>query len=161
MQVSPLPDGRTYQAGAPALSCRFPGTQGDVRRTLERLQDFLTERGGGEGCRCDLIIVLGEVLNNIVEHAYQDSGVGMIDLRAEVLPDGVHIETADTGRAMPGADLPAGELPDLGVETTDLPEGGFGWFMIRSLTRDLEYGRTGDTNRLKFRIPSQSDGTVQ
>lgn len=142
------------------MSCRFPGTQGDVRRTLERLQDFLTERGGGEGCRCDLLIVLGEVLNNIVEHAYQDSGEGMIDLRAKITPDGVEIETRDVGKAMPGADLPEGALPELGVDVTDLPEGGFGWFMIRSLTQNLEYGRHGDTNRLRFRIPHHGEDIV-
>lgn len=131
-----------------------------MRRTLERLQDFLTERGGGEGCRCDLIIVLGEVLNNIVEHAYLESGEGMIDLRAEITSPGVIIELCDKGLEMPGANLPEGALPELGVEVGDLPEGGFGWFMIRSLTRDLEYVRIGDTNRLRFRIPHNADGTV-
>ena len=32
----------------------------------------------------------------------------------------------------------------------DLPEGGFGWFLIRSLTRDLTYLREDGYNMLCF-----------
>jgi serine/threonine-protein kinase RsbW len=35
----------------------------------------------------------------------------------------------------------------------DLPEGGFGWFLIRELTKDLQYVRHEDQNRLTFSIP--------
>ena len=45
----------------------------------------------------------------------------------------------------------AGKLPDTALE--DLPEGGFGWHLIHSLTNDLTYLRTGGCNRLRFLLP--------
>ena len=33
-----------------------------------------------------------------------------------------------------------------------LPEGGFGWALIRDMTRDLTYRRQGRMNRLSFVI---------
>ena len=34
----------------------------------------------------------------------------------------------------------------------DLPEGGFGWHLIRSLARDLAYVRRQDLNTFSFRV---------
>ena len=35
----------------------------------------------------------------------------------------------------------------------DLPEGGFGWGLIRALSSGLSYRRMSERNRLAFRIP--------
>ena len=51
-------------------------------------------------------------------------------------------------RPSPGGEPPAGQAPD----PDDLPEGGFGWHLIRSLSKDLEYHREGDRNFLTFRL---------
>ncbi|WP_280514091.1 hypothetical protein [Allosediminivita pacifica] len=34
-----------------------------------------------------------------------------------------------------------------------LPEGGFGWFLIHELARELAYRHDGGMNRLTFRLP--------
>ncbi|SEN83055.1 serine/threonine-protein kinase RsbW [Gemmobacter aquatilis] len=94
-------------------------------------------------------IVLAEVLNNVVEHAYAGDG-GWISVHLCRDAGAVGIEVRDHGRPMPGLCLPDGTLPELGGE---IPEGGFGWFLIRSLTRDLKYSRDGTSNRLSFNIP--------
>ena len=55
---------------------------------------------------------------------------------------------------MPGGRPPAGRLPDgADCALVDLPEGGFGWHLIRTLTRDLAYVRSGGCNRLSFLLP--------
>ena len=41
---------------------------------------------------------------------------------------------------------------DLDVAREDLPEGGFGWFLIRQLAWDVRYVREGRTNRLFLAI---------
>ena len=101
-------------------------------------------------------IVLAEVLNNIVEHAYADQA-GDITLRL-VRHDGeVHCTVSDTGAPMPGLCLPEGRFQPL-KDLADLPEGGFGWFLIRSLTEGLAYQRSKGRNRLSFQLPAkQSD----
>ena len=95
-------------------------------------------------------IVLAEVLNNIVEHAYaQFPGETEVLVARE---DGAlcfHI--TDCGLPYPGAAMPKGDLPALDA-LHDMPEGGFGWYLIRRLTSGLTYRRDAGQNRLCFRI---------
>jgi serine/threonine-protein kinase RsbW len=99
-------------------------------------------------------LVLAEVLNNIVEHA-QSARHGQIELTIRVTPDGLACTVVDSGRAMPGDGPPRGLLPDLSERTADLPEGGFGWHLIRLLATDLAYRRTGQRNELSFRLSAR------
>ncbi len=98
-------------------------------------------------------LVLAEVLNNVAEHAYAGgSGPVEVDLRATAA--GLACCVADIGLGMPDGKLPAGQLPDIRPDALDdLPEGGFGWHLIRSLTADLTYARSAGQNRLSFVIP--------
>lgn len=98
--------------------------------------------------RAAVQIVLAEVLNNIAEHAYS-GGPGEISISIVPSPDGPDCRIVDRGRAMPGGSPPQGTLPE-----EELPEGGFGWFLIRSLTRDLDYQRRDGQNHLHFVIPA-------
>jgi serine/threonine-protein kinase RsbW len=99
-------------------------------------------------------LVLGEVLNNIVEHAYP-SGPGLIDLWLSRTGVGLTCKVADRGLAMRDGRAPDGALP-AGIDgpLEDLPEGGFGWNLIRTLTEDLQYERVQGQNHLTFTIPS-------
>ena len=53
---------------------------------------------------------------------------------------------------MPDGGPPKGHPAELGVDMQDLPEGGFGWFLIRTLTTDLRYRREAGRNRLSFQM---------
>lgn len=98
-------------------------------------------------------LVLAEVLNNIVEHAYPPSAPeGPITIRCALRPDGLTLHIVDKGAVMPDGRLPLGELPSLEVEQQDLPEGGFGWFLIQHLARDVSYTRANDENHLRLRL---------
>lgn len=100
---------------------------------------------------CDTVeIVLAEVLNNVVEHAYR-AGSGQIDLRIRPTTEGLLCTIADEGVPMPGGALPDGRLA-AASETESLPEGGYGWHLIRLLSQDLCYGRDQGRNCLSFRL---------
>jgi serine/threonine-protein kinase RsbW len=95
-------------------------------------------------------IVLSEALNNIVEHAYA-AGSGMIEVSVQIARGALICTIVDQGLPMPGEELPAGRLPEVrGVD--DLPEGGFGWHMIRALSNDLAYRRIEGRNELRFSL---------
>lgn len=97
-------------------------------------------------------IVLAEVLNNIVEHAYRGIS-GQIQISVARNAGVLDICIVDRGEPMPDLKLPSGELrPSLDVQ--DLPEGGFGWPLIHSLTQDLHYQRVQGQNILQFRMAS-------
>jgi serine/threonine-protein kinase RsbW len=93
-------------------------------------------------------IVMAEVLNNIVEHAYGEAG-GWIEMALHSEAGGIDCHIMDTGRPFPLGEPPAGNLPDL---STDLPEGGFGWALIRAFAEDLRYERRDGWNHIRFRI---------
>ncbi|NJS38505.1 MAG: ATP-binding protein [Rhodobacteraceae bacterium] len=106
-------------------------------------------------------VVLAEVLNNVAKHAYA-GGPGQISVSLRLLGAGLACQITDSGVAMPGNQLPAGGLPGRGADPassyadhslSDLPEGGFGWHLIRQLTEGLHYARVGGQNKLSFTIP--------
>lgn len=98
-------------------------------------------------------IVLAEVLNNIVEHAYAQSN-GQIIIGLTPHPRGLLVNVCDTGGAFPKEELPQGLLPPIG-QLEDLPEGGFGWFLIRRLVHGLTYQRKNGRNHLSFYLKVQ------
>lgn len=98
-------------------------------------------------------LVLAEAMNNIVEHAYpQVDTPGPIIVRCNRHPDGFRFQIIDRGRPMPEGVTPIGQPVDLNVDFVDLPEGGFGWFLIKDLAKDVLYRRVDDTNLLTFRL---------
>lgn len=102
--------------------------------------------------RGEVELVLAEVLNNVVEHAYRGSPKGIVQLTAMSGQNGIRFVIADSGLAMPNAAIPDGAPADLGRAPADLPEGGFGWSIIRQLAEDLQYRREDGVNYTSFQI---------
>ncbi|WP_299921175.1 ATP-binding protein [uncultured Pelagimonas sp.] len=126
-----------------------------VRETLTSLrcdlesQSFFT-------CPGDMWeLVIAEVLNNIVEHAYGESPNGEIRFDVEFDETRVLAGFIDTGAAMPEGALPAGTPANLDVDMQLMPEGGFGWYLIQSLSDRLIYERKGAENHLSLEMPIQ------
>ncbi|MGR3541620.1 MAG: ATP-binding protein [Hasllibacter sp.] len=104
-------------------------------------------------------LVLAEAMNNVVEHAYAGRADGRMDLRIESGPDGLRCELRDRGAPLPEGRLPLGRAIPADIPLPDTPEGGFGWFLIRQLARDLRHVRRpvpgagrGGENVLTFRL---------
>lgn len=134
----------------------IPSNAQAVRDALCALFDALTVDPMPPETRDAAQIVLAEALNNIVEHAYSQSA-GEIEVTLSVNAQGIQCDIVDFGLPMPGDALPSGQLVAHGA-IEDLPEGGFGWHLIRALSQDLNYRREGGRNMLSFRIAAkQSD----
>lgn len=103
-----------------------------------------------DGLRGDAQMVLAEALNNIVEHAYHRADQS-IALRMSLRSNVMAFEICDDGLPMPDLRLPEG-LPQPIDSFETLPEGGFGWFIIRSLTENLTYQRIGARNHMSFQL---------
>lgn len=138
---------------ASSITLTIPGHETAVRDGLRALLDTLLLRSLPEDGRGTAEIVLAEALNNIVEHAYAHHD-GEIEVSLQLQQNQLLCHISDSGLPMPGGELPDGILPALGA-FEDLPEGGFGWHLIRSLSKDLQYRREGDRNLLSFRLDTQ------
>ena len=124
----------------------------EVRNALARILENLTPLALTEEEASAVELVLAEVLNNVIEHAYPVSDTGNVRLTCHHKQDGLHFNIYDRGVAMPDGQLPVGNLSQHNVDLEDLPEGGFGWFLIQHLAKDLDYQRTAGQNRLSLRI---------
>jgi serine/threonine-protein kinase RsbW len=141
--------------GAENLRLVFPGTVEAVRGGLRRVMDSPVLRSMTDDDRAAAEIVLAEVLNNVAEHAYARH-TGEIELTLADAGFGLAVAVVDSGLPLPGLQIPDGRLNPL-EGCGELPEGGFGWFLIRSLTQDLCYQRVAGHNSLSFRLaPAQS-----
>jgi serine/threonine-protein kinase RsbW len=125
-----------------------------VRQGLQHLFSQEPLIGISEDARSTAELVLAEALNNIVEHAYA-AQEGAIEIAIEMGDDGLDCMIVDHGAPMPGHALPQGKPQDLS-NLDDLPEGGFGWFLIRSIALDLNYQRVQGQNHLRFRLPAHA-----
>jgi serine/threonine-protein kinase RsbW len=134
---------------------RFPSEPMAVRGALRSLLAARQLSLLGEDDRGTAEIVLAEALNNIVEHAYALRR-GDIEVTIRVATGSLICTICDHGLPMPGETPPAGRLPEA-LSLDDLPEGGFGWHMIRSLSRDLAYQRIEGRNELTFRLLTGTD----
>ncbi len=96
----------------------------------------------------------------VIAHACLNPGQDMQKLAARLraaspsaTPNRLMIEIADKGRPMPKGRAPIGNHPMSEFCKDDaMPEGGFGWFLIREIVRDLVYDRRDGENILLFRI---------
>jgi serine/threonine-protein kinase RsbW len=121
-----------------------------VREALCALFDTLLLRALPEAERGTAEIVLAEALNNVVEHAYSRER-GEIELTLHLSESELACRIIDCGAPMPDDTPPPGLLlPQDGPEGPC--EGGFGWYLIRSLARDLHYRRIDGRNQLSFRL---------
>ena len=130
----------------------FPSTPISVRAALKRALQGLADLRLGRDERDKVELVLAEVMNNVCEHAYRGLTEGVIELHVERDGAGLLCHVLDDGLPMPGGEPPGGPPVELDRSAHELPEGGFGWFLIHELTSDLAYQRIDGRNRLTFRL---------
>ncbi|MDA5092875.1 ATP-binding protein [Aliiroseovarius sp. KMU-50] len=143
---------QTPPAACCGINLVFPGDSLAVRKALLTVQDGLKGMGVGDDTRSIAEIVLAEVLNNIVEHAYAGQDNGVVELHIHKHDKKLKMAIVDDGLPMPDNRLPNWTAHELDVRRDDLPEGGFGWSLIRDLSSDLTYARRNSQNRLSFSI---------
>jgi len=129
--------------------------QSDPLSVRSALQTIMGQFGSDElqpNDAATLEIVLAEVMNNIVEHAYRKRPDGKIRFCANKTETSIWCSFIDNGLPMPDNSTPAGLLRQLDGPTDELPEGGFGWFLIRDLAQNLTYSRIRNRNFLRLRL---------
>lgn len=140
------------------LRLEFQSCELAVRSALKQLATELSELGVGPDDVGSAEVVLGEVLNNIVEHAYGELVPGRIVVSLTQRKTYLRFLVVDEGRALPLEEVPHGVLPKLDGPLEAMPEGGFGWYLVQKLATDLTYQRKEGRNELAFSILYDSCG---
>ncbi len=129
-----------------------------VREALTQIRNQLSDLGISENTCGTVELVLAEAMNNIAEHAYEPESPGQLHICARVSPSFLRFDLQDFGKPLPDQGLALGKLPDHNVPVHDLPEGGFGWFLIRTLAASVKYRRENEKNQLTLSFPRKNMG---
>ncbi|WP_372574091.1 ATP-binding protein [Ruegeria jejuensis] len=121
-----------------------------ARQAVKDICNHIAKPGSAPARMADIRIALSEALNNIVEHAYSPRAPGRIRVCVAATPEVVEIELSDFGAPLPLRNLSDRTLPP--PEPHDLPEGGFGWHLIRTLADQIAYERRAGCNHLSLRF---------
>jgi serine/threonine-protein kinase RsbW len=138
----------------PCFTACFLSAQENVSKTTEAIATWLEEESIDPECSTDATLALAEALNNVVEHAYNWSEEGRIDMRLNLQDHLLTAQVTDQGQAFngPPAKKPMENRDE--VDLLDLPEGGFGWFMIHSLCTEINFVRKNNRNNLTLILPA-------
>lgn len=151
--TAPRPAERVGPVQPHALHRRIGATAQDVSAFLGDFTDITATWPLCQTVLGDAVILLGEFLNNVVEHG-DPAPETEIDIAVTLGVAHLRVATVDRGAPLPGDCLAGAVLPDAAAEIDDLPEGGFGWFIIHQIASDIAYERTDDRNCLVFSIPA-------
>jgi len=143
--------------GGEVFRLTFPATFGQVRKAIKSAVRALQVTGLPDEDLSTVEIVLAEALNNVAEHAYPVDAIGDVTMILRHRRTSIMVEVRDNGRPLPGGRAPAGGHPADEPGAGVMPEGGYGWFLIRELARDMIYDRRDGQNYLVFRIAVSAD----
>ena len=130
----------------------FPATEHDARVALDFITSVLRSIPVAPAGVERAELALAEVFNNIVEHAYAPGPPGHVRGDFRITDRFITCVVEDDGKALPDLKILFRHGGSLQVARDALPEGGFGWGLIRDLVQDIQYSRRSDGNRLQFLI---------
>ena len=125
--------------------------QSSIGKNVVECVDWIQMQSYTDDMIANFEIVLSEALNNIVEHAYQYCEDGKIEIGLTSDVKCIDIDLIDHGKQFPGVPLKK-EMHGNEIAFEDLPEGGFGWFLIHSLTDKISYRLADGKNILSLRM---------
>jgi serine/threonine-protein kinase RsbW len=137
---------------ASTLTFTIASTLGEVGPAVDRVIEFCKTEGAQtdrlEDVAQKLELSVTEAITNIVKHAYGPQDNGPIEISIQSANDRITVVLRDEGVEIPDGIDHLGNGFSLGDEFEDLPEGGMGWFLIKSDMDQVTYARTGHVNEL-------------
>ncbi len=143
----------------PDLRLRFAAKELAIRAALHQSRRWMIRARLQPDFADRAELALAEILNNVAEHAYHGVKAGEIELFCRSEADGLRIALRDWGCALPQTLLDDHVQPQLIYGAGDpmkLPDGGFGWHIIRQLAQDIVSQRRNGENYLTCLVPLRS-----
>lgn len=136
----------------PATTIDLTSDMMAVRHALARLIGQLHALGLEDEELGSIELVTAEALNNVVEHAYGPEAEGEISISWSFGATGLLMKIEDRGKPIPSDKPPLSPTPCARDHAALVPEGGFGWFLIQGLARNIVYRREQGRNVLTYRM---------
>jgi len=112
----------------------------------EYVGNIARESGFGNKDIYNIQLATDEAASNIIEHAYENSSDGVLELSCSVQDNTIKIILTDHGEPFDPSEIP---LPDLKADLSDRKIGGLGIFLMRKLMDEVHYeSRADKSNKL-------------
>ena len=121
----------------------------ELGRVSEWIHACFANEGLQDGLLHRLDLCIHEAVANVIRYGYPPAARGTIAISLEGTQGAIEATVIDDGRAF---DPLAHPPPPTAVSIDDLPVGGFGIHLIRSLSDGLEYRRESGRNLLLMRF---------
>ncbi len=121
--------------------------QASVSVMLDEAKKWLAQENVCSSKITDIQIVLAEALNNVIEHGFSCENSGNVVVCIDMQDDIIVVEISDNGIEFTPPVAAQTPLQDT-CDIEHLPEGGFGWFLIREITTSFTFHRIANMNRL-------------
>ncbi len=131
-----------------SLVLSFAATESQASAGIAEVSARLSALGLTSEKASDVKIALAEAINNVVEHAYTGLAAKEVQIRCQFRENRLVVQIVDSGKPMPDLQPPDGVPPPVETALQDLPEGGFGWFLIQQLASSVAYERRDGLNLL-------------
>lgn len=127
----------------------LPGKLDSLYSLISFVSSFAHEHGFSGGKISHIELGLEEILVNIINHAYKESGIdGAIEITCKFTDNQtIIIEIKDSGKPF---DIFSVHEPDLNAGIEDRQIGGLGIFLVKQLMDEVRYSREQDRNKLTF-----------
>lgn len=132
-----------------AVRLEIPNNPDYILLALPVLENFAALSGFGPAAINEASIGLEEALKNIILHGYPKETPGLIKLDFELTPKGMIISILDDGAPL---DQELFRVPDLEELQHELPESGYGLYLIRHFYDFLDIqtvGKAGNITRME------------
>jgi sigma-B regulation protein RsbU (phosphoserine phosphatase) len=135
------------ETGINKLDLRIKNRIEELGLVEDEFFEFASQNQVPAADRQKVSIVLDELLNNIVNYAYQDEGEHEIEVEIELSGKRLVITIADDG--MPFNPF-ARKIPDTSADIDDREIGGLGIHLVRSVMDEYDYQRHIDKNVVRL-----------
>ena len=130
----------------PALRLELRRDVEELTRLNTALESFLADQAADPRTAYAAKLTFEELFTNVLRHAEDATRVVALMARTD---DGYEIRFEDDGAPFDPFTAPQ---PDLAAPIEERARGGFGLFLLRRLTRGMDYERDGATNRIRVTL---------
>lgn len=117
---------------------------------MSEVERFCAAQGLGQDPQFQLTLVLDELFTNSIRHGGCRGVADAVEIRMQSAEDAVRVEFRDRGTPFDPLSAPP---PDLTADLAVRAKGGLGVHFVRQMTRQLQYDRCGEWNRLRMELP--------
>ena len=131
----------------PTLSITLRNHLSELERLHQALYHFGKERDLPESLINTMNLALEEIVANVIEHGYEDTGDHSILIRCSIQDGQIMAEVEDDG--IPFNPLTSPD-PDISGPLEDRPVGGLGIYLIRNIMDNLDYNYFEGKNQIRL-----------